>query len=84
MYNDALGYKYVEGETFEDAIFGQGFAQCRDRLWQMNFLRGLASGTLGSFLGPPGHDIDVLIRMFGLSQAGQRAAERVKAEDLEM
>jgi penicillin amidase len=67
VYNDDRGMKYVEGETFEDAIFGQGFAQCRDRLWQMNFLRALSSGRLAELIGPDGYDIDVLIRMFGLS-----------------
>jgi acyl-homoserine lactone acylase PvdQ len=46
IYTDKQGYKYVKGEEFEDAIFGMGFTQCHDRLWQLNFLRGLSSGRM--------------------------------------
>ena len=41
-----LGLKLVEAKTFEGAIYGLGFAQAKDRLWQMHFLRRLAFGRV--------------------------------------
>lgn len=31
--NDNFGFKYIEAEELEDAIFGLGIVHCRDKLW---------------------------------------------------
>ena len=84
IHTDPQGFKYIEGKEYEDALFGMGFAQCRDRLWQMNFLRALASGRLGELIGPDGVDVDIATRMFGIGSSGQKAAERLDSENLEI
>lgn len=36
----------VDGDTYEDCIFGLGYVHGRDRLWNLHFMRMLSSGRL--------------------------------------
>jgi len=46
LTRDKFGVVHVEGITDEDVVFGQAFAHCQDRLWQMEFQRRLGKGRL--------------------------------------
>lgn len=66
VYTDAQGIPTIVGETEHDVNFVRGYLHARDRLFQMDYLRRVASGTLGELLGPAAIDSDVQLRTLGL------------------
>jgi acyl-homoserine lactone acylase PvdQ len=40
------GLKLVNAKTYEGSIYGLGFVQARDRLWQLHFFRLLSQGRV--------------------------------------
>jgi penicillin amidase len=62
VYYDSLGIPHVEAGSDEDAAFAVGYVQARDRLFQMDFMRRTARGTLAVLLGPEALPNDVAIR----------------------
>jgi len=66
VYTDANGIPTIVGETEGDVNFVRGFLHARDRLFQMDYLRRVGSGTLGELLGPGALSSDVQLRTLGL------------------
>ena len=66
VYTDADGIPTIAGETETDVTFVQGYLHARDRFFQMDFLRRVASGTLGELLGPGALESDIQLRTLGL------------------
>ena len=56
-----------------DALYGQGWAQAAERLWQMEFFRRVGRGTLAGALGPAALEADVLFRTLGFRRAAEAA-----------
>ncbi len=69
VYTDADGIPTIAGETERDVTFVQGYLHARDRFFQMDFLRRVASGTLAELLGPAAIPNDVQLRTLGLRRA---------------
>lgn len=67
---DGIPHIFAKSET--DLAYLVGYAQARDRLFQLDTARRQADGTLAELLGPAALPSDVMTRTFGL----QRAAER--------
>ncbi len=65
---DALGVPHIEGATWQDAIFLQGYATAQDRMWQMDALRRLAAGELSEVVGKSGLESDQEARRLRLAQ----------------
>lgn len=80
VYTDANGIPTIVGETEGDVNFVRGFLHARDRLFQMDYLRRVASGTLGELLGPAALDSDVQLRTLGLRR-GALATWRQMSQD---
>jgi penicillin G amidase len=70
---DPNGIVHILGETERSLVFAQGWAHARDRLFQMDVLRRLASGTLAELLGPAALADDVEVRTLGLRRAAERS-----------
>ncbi|QKK02803.1 MAG: penicillin acylase family protein [Pseudomonadota bacterium] len=66
VYTDSNGIPTIVGETETDVNFVRGFLHARDRLFQMDYLRRVASGTLAELLGPAALASDVQLRTLGL------------------
>ena len=66
---DAEGVPTILASTDEDAAYLMGIAHARDRFFQMDYLRRVASGTLGELLGAPALSNDVQLRTLGLRRA---------------
>ncbi len=66
VYTDAHGIPTIVGETEGDVNRVRGFLHAQDRLFQMDYLRRVASGTLGELLGPDALASDVQLRTLGL------------------
>ena len=67
---DTNGYTHVTGTVLSDVAFGLGWAHARDRLFQMDFYRRIASGKLSEIVGERALDSDKYFRTMGLVQAG--------------
>ncbi len=48
---DARGVPHIEAQSWQDAIFLQGYATAQDRLWQMDVLRRFGAGDLATVFG---------------------------------
>jgi penicillin amidase len=73
---DAWGIPHVFAETDTALFFAFGHAMAEDRLFQLDYLRRKASGTLAEVLGPAGLEPDIIARTLGL----RRIAEAEWAE----
>ncbi len=67
------GIAHIRAENERDLFFLQGFVHAQDRLFQMDFRRRQASGTLAELLGPAALGSDVLLRAIGLRRAAARS-----------
>jgi penicillin amidase len=81
IIRDRWGVPHVYAGNLHDLFFAVGYAQAQDRLWQMEFHRRAASGTLSEVLGEPALDIDRLIRRVGFRRVSE--AEWPDAEPTE-
>jgi len=70
---DDEGISHVRAGNQHDLYFMQGWVHARDRLFQMDYNRRLASGTLAEVLGTAALPSDVQLRTLGLRRAAQRS-----------
>ena len=86
VYYDSLGIPHVSASSDEDAVYALGYLHARDRLFQMDFLRRAARGTLSGLLGPDVVAQDAVIRTVFTAQspvpAGQPHAGSYRIEDV--
>ncbi len=72
IYKNQYGIPHIVAPVLEDAIFGVGFAQASDRLWQMDYLRRVAYGKLSEILGPQAIKFDQYFRALGFREISER------------
>ncbi len=65
-------------------MFGSGFVQAQDRMWQMDYYRRLAEGTLAEVLGEPALEIDRFFRTIGLRRAAERELQILEQQENEV
>lgn len=70
---DTSGVVHITARNEHDLVLLQGWAHARDRLFQMDVLRRLASGTLAELFGAPALASDVELRTIGLRRAAVRS-----------
>jgi penicillin amidase len=69
VYEDVLGIPTIVGTSEEDVAFVQGYVHARDRFFQMDYFRKVASGRLAELLGSPALATDIQLRTMGLRRA---------------
>src|SRR5699024_345958 len=72
---DNKGVPHVEAANNKDLFFAQGYAQARDRLFQMDLSRRQASGTLSELVGAQAIDNDKYFRTLGLRRAAENSLD---------
>lgn len=82
VHTDANGIPTIVGETEVDVSFVQGYLHARDRFFQMDFLRRVASGTLGELFGPAALENDVTLRTLGLRRAAWASFTELTPKEL--
>jgi penicillin G amidase len=70
---DAEGIVHVRANNEHDLYFLQGWTHARERLFQMDYFRRVASGTVAELVGSAGLPNDVLLRTIGLRRAAERS-----------
>jgi len=73
LITDANGITHVAAVNEDDVYFLQGWVHARDRFFQMDYNRRLASGTLAELLGAGALSSDVQLRTIGLRRAAVRS-----------
>ncbi|MYD66646.1 MAG: penicillin acylase family protein [Chloroflexi bacterium] len=77
---DRFGIPHVEARSDTGAVFGQGFAQAHDRLFQLELFRRGASGRLAEVFGPRALDADRFSRRLGLTTLSRNDLDATSAE----
>lgn len=77
---DELGIPIITADNSQDAYAALGFVHAQDRLFQMDFLRRLASGRLAEAIGETALPSDRFMRTLGLRQAAAASLEAIDAE----
>ena len=72
---DAAGVPHIRAQNLEDGYFLLGYSHARDRLWQMEFARRYAGGTLSEVFGAKTLPMDRFARTLGF----RRTAEGIYA-----
>lgn len=81
IVRDRWGVPHIYADNLHDLFFAVGYAQAQDRLWQMEFNRRLASGTLAEMLGEPALEVDRLIRRIGFRRTAAADWQTVTEEE---
>ena len=83
ILRDRWATPHIYAGNLHDLFFAQGYTQAQDRLWQMEFTRQTANGTLSSFLGRGALEIDRAVRTVGLRRIAERDWANIKGEERE-
>lgn len=68
---DRYGIPHVFADNDHDVFFGFGFATAQDRLFQLDYLRHKARGTLAEILGAEAVESDLLFRTVGIGRIAE-------------
>lgn len=68
---DRWGIPHVFADNNRDVFFGFGYATAQDRLFQLDYLRRKARGTLAEILGAEAVESDVLYRTVGIGRIAE-------------
>jgi penicillin amidase len=80
VVRDDLGIPHIFAQNDADALFGAGYTQAVDRLFQMELLRRTAYGTTAEVQGADKLSQDRLLRVMNIGGLGQITADRVARE----
>jgi penicillin amidase len=83
VYYDSLGVPHITAGSDGDAAYAFGYVHARDRLFQMDFLRRAARGTLAQLLGPDALPNDIAIRTIFTAQTPVASGPRAGSYRIE-
>jgi penicillin amidase len=81
IVRDRWGVPHIYAETEHDAWFAQGYVHAQDRLFQMEYARRLARGTMAEAFGPAALEADRWSRVLGFWRATLGDLEQLTPED---
>lgn len=70
----------IYADNYEDAMYGIGYAQGQDRLWQLDVTRRIATGTLSEIIGEKALDVDIFARNIKIPILAQRDVDAFTGE----
>jgi penicillin amidase len=74
---DQSDVAHIQAKYANDAYFALGYLHARERTWQMEFNRRLASGTLSEILGEKTIGIDRFMKTIGIRRAARTQYENL-------
>lgn len=78
---DDHGIPEISADSYADALHGLGYCHARDRLFQMDWLRRSALGTMAEVVGPRAVASDVVKRRLGLARVARTTCETLDRSD---
>ncbi|KPL81595.1 hypothetical protein SE18_22005 [Herpetosiphon geysericola] len=79
VLRDSNGVPHIYAQTESDALMALGYVHAQDRLWQMEFQRRIARGTLSEALGETTVETDRFLRTLGVYRAAESAYANLDA-----
>ncbi len=70
----------VKAQSMADVAFMNGYLHARDRLFQMDYLRRIASGRVAELVGAAGLPTDIQLRTIGFRRAALRSYQAASGE----
>ncbi len=77
---DQSDIPHIEAKSSNDALFSLGYLHARERGWQLEFNRRLASGSLSEIIGEKTIRVDQFIRTLGIRTAARNQYELLPSE----
>ncbi len=81
IVRDRWGVPHIYAKTARDAFLAQGYVHAQDRLFQLEYSRLLARGSLAEALGPAALEADRWSRVIGFSRAAEQDLAVLAPED---
>jgi penicillin amidase len=81
VFRDEHAIPYIVAESLEDALRAQGYVTAHDRLYQLEFMKTIASGRLSEWIGERGLPSDRMVRGVGIPELGRRQAPLLSKEE---
>ena len=78
---DEFGIPHIYAENESDAYFALGYVQAQERLFQMEMIRRVSTGTLAEILGPDLIKTDKLFRTLGIHVKAKEMAGNFRQSD---
>ena len=78
IFTDEYGFPHIKGNSIEDVYFGLGFAQAKNRLWQIDINRRIARGMLSELFGERTVESDKFMRRIGHNDFAIKQAKYVE------
>ena len=78
IYTDEYGFPHIKANSLEDAYFGLGFSQAKNRLWQIDMNRRIARGTLSELFGNKTLETDKFMRSMGHNEFSIKQSKYVE------
>ncbi len=75
---DAHGIPHIHAENKLDLMRALGYVHAQDRLFQMELMRRVGSGTLAEIVGHDGLKVDVLFRHLQLPEYAEQSARQIQ------
>lgn len=80
---DRWGVPHLMARSERDAYVALGYTMAQERLWQLDYMRRLATGRAAAILGPRALPTDRAMRTLGLARVAARDAAMMPAEVVE-
>jgi penicillin amidase len=80
---DARAVPTVQAATLNDALRAQGYLVARERMFQLELQRRVASGTLSELVGAAAMPLDKIHRTYGFAHVAEEAVSGLPAEQRE-
>ena len=80
---DTYGIPHIYAENESDAYFALGYVHAQERLFQMEMIRRVATGTLSEILGNEFIETDKLFRTLSIAEKSKEFTKKFEQQDLE-
>ena len=80
VYRDGYGIPHIMARNEYDLFFAQGFVTAQDRLWQMDFWKRAAKGTLSETFNPSTFKQDSLVLTIGIPDIAHKLTGSISKE----
>ncbi|MCF6360264.1 MAG: penicillin acylase family protein [Cyclobacteriaceae bacterium] len=80
---DTYGIPHIYAQNEEDAYMALGYVHAQERLFQMEMIRRVSTGTLSEILGADLLDVDKLFRTLGVKEKSKELAKQFNATNSE-
>jgi penicillin amidase len=80
---DAYGIPHIYAKSESDAYFALGYVHAQERLFQMEMIRRVTTGTLSEILGNEFIETDKLFRTLSIAEKSKEFTKKFEQQDLE-